>query len=173
MDRLLTDDGLQKFIKDFEPHSGGVAQQSGGVAEGLSLLVGIGSVSLHFDPAVLVLCWRTIGKLATGELQSLFLSNDQQDVVSLLVQELSLTIATVSQQCQWEEDNMIVKKEKCVRFLASLLVRLLGQHMDKAIASMSQVTSLLLMPYPVSYYQQKRLKIHIWVRNKQKCRGRK
>jgi len=169
VDDLLTDEGLRKFMKFGDQQSGGVVQQSGGVAQGLNLLVQIGSVSLHFDPAVLVLCWRTIGKLITGglppALTATALNSLQGDVLSHVVQELCATIATVSsRQYHLEEDNMAMKREKCVKFLTSLLVRVLGQYTEIAITNVSRVTSLLMTPYPVTHYQRMSLKSNIWVR---------
>ena len=83
----------------------------------------VASVSLHFDPSLLVLCWRSVGKLACG-------SDAARLDVDLLhiVEQLCVAIEVTTQQSVVKGDPLLDKRLKSGRFLGSLLLRVLEQH---------------------------------------------
>ena len=115
-------------------------------------------MSLHFDPAVLVLCWRTIGKLVISGSSPAPLAMEADvltvNAVKFLLQELCTTMVTVTKQCVAKEDRMLEKRLKCGRFLTSLLVRLLGHNPESAIAGVPDLHNLLLSTHQLVYSEQ-------------------
>lgn len=121
----------------------------------LQLLVKIGMTSLHFDPAVLVLCWRTIGKLliSGSSVAPIVMANLvlPTAIIQHLVQELCITMTTVVKQCVVGDDVMFEKRLKCERFLTSLLLRLLGQYPEVVSGCVSEIQVLLLSSHKLVY----------------------
>ena len=74
------------------------------------------SLSLHFDPSLLALCWRSVSKLSSCCLDSFA-------VLPHIITELCGAIMAVAKQSAMLVDSLIEKRLKSGRFLCSLLLR--------------------------------------------------
>lgn len=98
------------------------------------------SLSLYFDPSLLALCWRGVGKLACS-------SASISKVVPHVVEELCGTIIAITKQSGGEGDLLLEKRLKSGRFLGSLLLRLLS-HFPVVVEECGKVTvDMLLSTY--------------------------
>lgn len=96
----------------------------------------VASLSLHFDPSLLVFCWRSIGRLVCGASAS--------PSILPIIQQLSLAITVTASQSTKPGDPLLEKRLKSGRFLCSLLVRLLT-HFPKAVTECAGITMDLLL----------------------------
>lgn len=109
----------------------------------LKELTAVASLSLYFDPSLLALCWRSVGKLVC-------VSGSQRTPLSLetvipeLIEQLCVAIVTSTKQSVMEGDPLLVKRLKSGRFLGSLLLRLLS-HFSVAVAESGKVIVDMLL----------------------------
>ena len=92
----------------------------------LDELVAVATLSMHFDPSLLVMCWRGIGKLACGHVNSEDVSEQWDSLIVRVVQQLCAAIIVTTQQSVTEEDYLLERRLKCGRYLNSLLLQLLS-----------------------------------------------
>lgn len=107
----------------------------------LTEIMEVASLSLHFDPSLLSLCWRSVGKLSCGSVASVNLDSLMPGVIGQLCVDLE---ALTQQQGVVDLDPLLEKKLRSGRFLSSILMRLLFQF-PVAILECSKVIAHLLL----------------------------
>lgn len=87
----------------------------------LTEITEVASLSLYFDPSLLALCWRGVGKVccsSTGTLDA---------ALPHVITQLCQAIVTLTKQSTVEEDPLLEKRLKSGRFLCSLMLRLVSR----------------------------------------------
>lgn len=87
----------------------------------LTEITAVASSSLYFDPSLLALCWRGVGKVTFSAAVNL------DTVLPHVTTQLCQAIVTIARQCVVEEDPLLEKRLKSGRFLCSLMLRLVAQ----------------------------------------------
>lgn len=97
----------------------------------LTEITEVAALSLYFDPSLLAMCWRGVGKvsgsLASGNILPPGTEDTLSAVISGVTRELCLAIVTVTEQCAREGDPLLEKRLKSGRLLCSLMLRLVSQ----------------------------------------------
>ena len=104
----------------------------------------VASLSLDFDPSLVVLCWRSIGRL-------MCVSSDHFSTKYQVLEQLSLAIVTTIQQSSMQDDPLMEKRLKCGRFLCSLLIRLLQENPNLVTECVNMAVDLLLTTHQSVY----------------------
>ena len=84
-------------------------------------ILAVASLSLYFDPSLLALCWRSVGKISCGN------SPHLDDILPHIITELCETLVVITKQSAVEGDPLLEKQLKSGRFLSSLMLRFLSQ----------------------------------------------
>lgn len=105
-------------------------------------ITAIASLSVTFDPSLVVLCWRNIGKLAC---QSRTAESANLDAVIVhIIEQLCEAIEVTIQQSVIEGDPLLDKRLKSCRYLSSLLLQLLSSYPTAAEESEKVTFDLLV-----------------------------
>ncbi len=107
--------------------------------------VDIASLSLNFDPSLVVFCWRSIGKLLCSNTQIC------HSLIRLGVEQLSVALTTTIHQSTLQTDLLLEKRVKSLKFLTSLLFRLTNQFPDEIAKCADIMVDLLLSSHQIVY----------------------
>lgn len=102
------------------------------------------SLSVYFDPSLLVLCWRSIGKLACEGGNRTAKSANLDSTILHVLEQLCVAIQITTQQSVVEGDPLLDKRLKSGRYLCSLLLRLLSYYPGAVMESAKVTLNLLL-----------------------------
>lgn len=110
----------------------------------LTEIIEIASLSLYFDPSLLAMCWRGVGKVSYSSMGSLGSGVALSAVLPDIIRQLCLAIATVTEQSAVEGDPLLEKRLKSGRLLCSLILRLESQFPTSFEDCSREVMDMLL-----------------------------
>ena len=120
----------------------------------LTEITAVASLSLYFDPSLLALCWRGVGKVccsslatasSTGTMDTGTMDTGTMDTaLSHVITELCQAIMTLTGQSTAEQDPLLEKRLKSGRFLCSLMLRLVSRYPAVSEECSKQLVDMLL-----------------------------
>lgn len=111
-------------------------------------ITAVASLALYFDPSLLALCWRGVGKVCCSNQANI---GSIDAAISHVIVELCQAIVVLSDQSTTEEDSLLEKRLKSGRFLCSLLLRLVSRFPALSEDCSNQLVDMLLSTHQTIY----------------------
>jgi hypothetical protein len=86
----------------------------------------VASLSLYFDPSLLALCWRGLGKVCCSNVATASSTGALEASLPFVIAQLCQAIVTVARQSSVDADALLEKRLKSGRLLCSLVLRLVS-----------------------------------------------
>lgn len=94
----------------------------------LKEIMEVAALSLYFDPSVLAVCWRSVGRVVCGRKEDgESTAARKEEIIPHVIKQLCLAIDATCRQSLIEAGPLLEKRLKSGQFLCSLLLRLMSE----------------------------------------------